>query len=61
MDFVQRNLINERNNLQVELAKAKLLIAELSEEKEIVGKKPEQAPYGEKPKAEQGKNGSFED
>jgi hypothetical protein len=31
MDFVQRNLINERNNLQVELAKAKLLIAELSE------------------------------
>jgi hypothetical protein len=55
MDFVQRNLINERNNLQIELAKAKLLIAELSEEKEIVGKKPEQAPYGEKPKAEQGK------
>ena len=32
MDFVQRNLINERNNLQIELAKAKLLIAELSEE-----------------------------
>jgi hypothetical protein len=31
MDFVQRNLINERNNLQIELAKAKLLIAELSE------------------------------
>jgi hypothetical protein len=31
MDFVQRNLINERNNLQVELAKAKLLIAQLSE------------------------------
>ena len=31
MDFVQRNLINERNNLQVELAKAKALIAELSE------------------------------
>ena len=31
MDFVQRNLINERNDLQVELAKAKLLIAELSE------------------------------
>ena len=31
MDFVQRNLINERNNLQVELAKAKALIAELQE------------------------------
>jgi len=31
MDFVQRNLINERNNLQIELAKAKILIAELSE------------------------------
>ena len=31
MDFVQRNLINERNNLQVELAKAKAIIAELSE------------------------------
>jgi hypothetical protein len=31
MDFVQRNLINERNNLQIELAKAKLLIAELQE------------------------------
>jgi len=31
MDFVQRNLINERNNLQVELAKAKALIAQLSE------------------------------
>ena len=31
MDFVQRNLINERNNLQIELAKAKALIAELSE------------------------------
>ena len=31
MDFIQRNLINERNNLQVELAKAKLLIAQLSE------------------------------
>ena len=31
MDFAQRNLINERNDLQVELAKAKLLIAELSE------------------------------
>jgi hypothetical protein len=31
MDFVQRNLINERNNLQVELAKAKLVIAQLSE------------------------------
>lgn len=59
MDFVQRNLINERNNLQVELAKAKLLIAQLSEGK-IMGKKPEQAPYGEKPKAEQGKNGKYE-
>ena len=31
MDFVQRNLINERNNLQIELAKAKLLIAQLNE------------------------------
>ena len=31
MDFVQRNLINERNNLQVELAKAKAIIAQLSE------------------------------
>ena len=31
MDFVQRNLINERNNLQIELAKAKALIAELQE------------------------------
>jgi len=31
MDFVQRNLINERNNLQIELAKAKALIAQLSE------------------------------
>ena len=31
MDFVQRNLINERNNLQVELAKAKALIAQLNE------------------------------
>jgi hypothetical protein len=60
MDFVQRNLINERNNLQIELAKAKLLIAQLSEEKKIVGEKPKQAPYGEKPKAEQGKNGKYE-
>ena len=33
MDFVQRNLINERNNLQVELAKAKILIAQLNESK----------------------------
>ena len=31
MDFVQRNLINERNNLQIELAKANILIAQLSE------------------------------
>jgi hypothetical protein len=31
MDFVQRNLINERNNLQVELAKAKAIIAQLNE------------------------------
>jgi hypothetical protein len=31
MDFVQRNLINERNNLQVELAKANILIAQLNE------------------------------
>jgi hypothetical protein len=31
MDFIQRNLINERNNLQVELAKAKILIAQLNE------------------------------
>ena len=31
MDFIQRNLINERNNLQIELAKAKALIAELQE------------------------------
>ena len=38
MDFVQRNLINERNNLQIELAKAKLLIAELSEEINSAGK-----------------------
>ena len=36
MDFVQRNLINERNDLQIELAKAKLLIAELSEEAEYI-------------------------
>jgi hypothetical protein len=60
MDFVQRNLINERNNLQIELAKANILIAQLSEEKKIVGEKPKQAPYGEKPKAEQGKNGKYE-
>jgi hypothetical protein len=60
MDFVQRNLINERNNLQIELAKANILIAELSEEKKIVGKKPQQAPYGEKPIAGQGKNGKYE-
>ena len=33
MDFVQRNLINERNNFQVELAKAKILIAQLNESK----------------------------
>jgi hypothetical protein len=33
MDFVQRNLINERNNLQIELAKANILIAQLSEGK----------------------------
>ena len=58
MDFVQRNLINERNNLQVELAKANILIAQLSEA--YMGKKPQQAPYGEKPKAEQGKNGKYE-
>jgi hypothetical protein len=38
MDFVQRNLINERNNLQIELAKAKALIAELSEEINSAGK-----------------------
>jgi hypothetical protein len=31
MDFVQRNLINERNNLQIELAKANILIAQLNE------------------------------
>jgi hypothetical protein len=31
MDFVQRNLINERNNLQIELAKAKIRIAQLNE------------------------------
>jgi hypothetical protein len=31
MDFIQRNLINERNNLQIELAKAKILIAQLNE------------------------------
>ena len=47
MDFVQRNLINERNNLQVELAKAKLLIAELSEGK-IMGKKPPLKEFGAK-------------
>ena len=31
MDFVQRNLINERNDLQIELAKANILIAQLNE------------------------------
>jgi hypothetical protein len=31
MDFIQRNLINERNNLQIELAKANILIAQLNE------------------------------
>jgi hypothetical protein len=31
MDFVQRNLINERNNLQIELTKANLVIAQLNE------------------------------
>ena len=58
MDFVQRNLINERNNLQIELAKANILIAQLSEA--YMGKKPQQAPYGEKPKAVEGKPGKYE-
>ena len=43
MDFVQRNLINERNNLQVELAKAKALIAELSEDLQTPGRAKEVA------------------
>ena len=61
MDFVQRNLINERNNLQVELAKAKLLIAELSEA--YMGKKPEKGPHirEQKPKIYvKGKDGNYE-
>jgi hypothetical protein len=43
MDFVQRNLINERNNLQVELAKAKILIAQLSEDLQTPGRAKEVA------------------
>ena len=61
MDFVQRNLINERNNLQLELAKAKLLIAELSEA--YMGKKPEKGPHvrEQKPKIYvKGKDGNYE-
>jgi len=63
MDFVQRNLINERNNLQVELAKAKILIAQLSEEKKIVGERPKKGPHvrEQKPKIYvQGKDGNYE-
>ena len=59
MDFVQRNLINERNNLQVELAKAKLLIAELSEGK-IMGKKPPLKEFGDKSPEVEGKPGKYE-
>ena len=63
MDFVQRNLINERNNLQVELAKAKLLIAELSEEKKIVGERLEKGPHVRQQKPSiyvKGKDGNYE-
>ena len=60
MDFVQRNLINERNNLQIELAKAKLLIAELSEA--YMGKKPETGPHVRQQKPSiyvKGKDGNY--
>ena len=58
MDFVQRNLINERNNLQIELAKAKILIAELSEA--YMGKKPPLKEFGDKSPEVNGKNGKYE-
>jgi hypothetical protein len=55
--------LQEAELLQVELAKAKLLIAQLSEEKEIVGKRLEKGPHVRQQKPSiyvKGKDGNYE-